>query len=67
MTHELKSDLFPKKTTRVSKRPDPLVLAEQYKTHTAPELAKRYGVATSTIYKWVYRMRQNPPDVEVMQ
>lgn len=48
-----------KKHGRVSNRPNDWVLLMEYTDMTAPELAKKYGVATSTVRLWIRSARQN--------
>ncbi|WP_296110866.1 helix-turn-helix domain-containing protein [uncultured Alistipes sp.] len=54
--------LEPKKGGRPAKRPkgeaEMRELAELYQTHTATELAEKYGVKPATIRAWVSRMRK---------
>lgn len=47
-----------KKGGRPSKRPDAATLAELYRTHTATEIAEKYGVKDSTVRGWAYALRK---------
>lgn len=43
---------------RPSVRPDVKTFANEYKTHTAKELAEKYGVAVSTVRSWACHYRK---------
>lgn len=43
---------------RIRRRPAPEELASLYQTNTSTELARRYGVSSSTIRVWVTRLRR---------
>lgn len=47
-----------KKSGRPTKMPAPEVFAALYRTHTASEIAKKYGVAESTVRSWAHRWRR---------
>ena len=49
----------PKKNNgRPSKRPPESVLAQEYAEHTAKEIAEKYGVAESTVKRWISNYRK---------
>lgn len=43
---------------RPTQRPDVKTFAKEYETHTARELAEKYGVAVSTVRSWACYYRK---------
>ena len=43
-----------KRGGRPTNRPDPDTLAELYRTHTARQIARMYGVKRGTVAHWVW-------------